>query len=608
MNSSPLLIIIVPWLYLLVIGLSVTAVAAVTAAFPVAVDDKVEISVEQLRQVLHDWIAQQQHQQQPKQRQEQHYDGNNNNNKKKETSSSSFSFSSQTVFDAADNLLQQIVESSSSSSRSSTPASNVQFYDDILVDLLNVYNSSDCFQYELDVSMTLQMFDDDDDEIYDDDMEDPVEAVVANAIRIFRKCRILVLRNVFRPTATNSNDKSYDGDAVDLTKYSDFVDNAPDGGTTTYGGDFYILKEDVDRFNFMLPKELVTSSPTIFANEFIINKILAHPTILGDNMILNHAGVIRAFAQDPDNDDSNRRPKRPRRPQYYHMDGSYVHIDEDQDETSGSTKDTSSNRQEYHHHYPSGHHLSPFAINMFTPVNVDLRLEHGPTDFCLGTSLLRGLSSNTMDGLYNHVMNQLLLQQQQQKDNTQSSSDSNSISCISSRSVSLSSILELLMFEWSVHYDSHSTGGGTIELELEKRQQNESTGGSSSGSSSNNIECPNAFTRTPLLNRGDVLLFDYMVTHRGGMNISPDYMARDLLFGMYSRPWYRDTTFDGGGSGSSSIDLEDDDDDILRCAYYESGIEYDPLCELRSLTSMTRFAVIDVRDDTAATTDYYEEL
>ena len=459
----------------------------------------------------------------------------------------------------------------------------------IVEQLLGIYNNPDCIDYELDLSKINEEADDDNDDDEDEEDEDAMSKAAKNARRIFQKCRILVLRNVFPTTTTTSvagnrrvdedddDDKEDDDLVVDLTKFSEFVETAPDdeGGTTTYGGDFYILKEDVDRFNYMLPRHLVISSPSIFGNEFIINHVLGHPAILGGDMILNHAGVIHAMPM-PKNNGNHRMTQR--RPQYWHMDGSFVHENEDIDKEESNDSDDENGDDENHRlnhrrHSPvvSGHELPPFAVNMFTPVNVDVRIEHGPTDFCIGTSLFRGLKADHMDRLYDHVATIITLKQQQQQQHS-SSISSNSNDDIEE----LKSILRLIQFEWNIHYDHHD---GYINMKSKFENNDE-----------NANHCPKGFSRTPLLNRGDLLLFDYMVTHRGGMNVVED-VARQLLFGMYSRPWYRDTTFDGDYSnGSSSYD--DDDDDLDNCEYHEAGLEYDYFCELKSLTKMTRFAVL----------------
>jgi hypothetical protein len=52
--------------------------------------------------------------------------------------------------------------------------------------------------------------------------------------------------------------------------------------------------------------------------------------------------------------------------------------------------------------------------------------------------------------------------------------------------------------------------------------------------------CPEKFQRTPLLGLGDVVLFDYMLSHRGGRNGSDD--LRSMLFTVYSRKFYKVST------------------------------------------------------------------
>lgn len=73
--------------------------------------------------------------------------------------------------------------------------------------------------------------------------------------------------------------------------------------------------------------------------------------------------------------------------------------------------------------------------------------------------------------------------------------------------------------------------------------------------------CPPELIRAPLLHPGDVLLFDYQLTHRGGWNQSPD--TRAVLFLTYARAWFKDTNFrthsfrEGSSSSSSSLYMLD---------------------------------------------------
>ncbi|CAB9512769.1 expressed unknown protein [Seminavis robusta] len=195
------------------------------------------------------------------------------------------------------------------------------------------------------------------------------------------------------------------------------------------------------------------------------------------------------------------------RKQYWHIDGHYVH---NEDNDFGNDV--------------AGHDRPPFAVNLFTPL-LNLKPHHGPTEFCVGTSHLRGLD---LDHYFEKTV-----------DNDDNNTDTIRI------------LQQLQEFEWHVQNGNNNRGRPPPE-------------------------CPPPFSRQPLLQKGDVVLFDYMVTHRGGSNVSDE--LRSLLFAMYSRKWYRDTTFDGG-----------DDDD---CDYYDDNPQE---CELEFLTKMTRFAVVDER-------------
>jgi len=59
------------------------------------------------------------------------------------------------------------------------------------------------------------------------------------------------------------------------------------------------------------------------------------------------------------------------------------------------------------------------------------------------------------------------------------------------------------------------------------------------------------YIRTPLVNFGDVVLFDYQLIHRDGKNVSPD--LRTMLHMTYSRFWFMDRL---------STDHKKDDDDV----------------------------------------------
>ena len=82
------------------------------------------------------------------------------------------------------------------------------------------------------------------------------------------------------------------------------------------------------------------------------------------------------------------------------------------------------------------------------------------------------------------------------------------------------------------------------------------------------VDCPNHLYRIPLLQEGDALLFDYMLTHRGGANNSAK-SNRSMIFATYSKKWFRDTNFDTNFG-------------------HRTGLTH-----LEELTRLTRFAVVN---------------
>ena len=91
---------------------------------------------------------------------------------------------------------------------------------------------------------------------------------------------------------------------------------------------------------------------------------------------------------------------------------------------------------------------------------------------------------------------------------------------------------------------------------------------------------PCKYMRTPLVTFGDVLLFDYQIIHRGGMNVSPD--LRSMLYLTYSRFWYKDKGFE------DEPEEDEDEED-------EEEEEDDPL--YKQLTKTARFAIPDELKD-----------
>ena len=323
--------------------------------------------------------------------------------------------------------------------------------------LLETVRDRDCLEREFDVA---------NDETFDID----------EAIDVFVKCRILVLRNIFSRETTERVFPHYIRYIADVRS-----GKLSSEGTTTFGGDYFILKEDNSRFNYMATQKLVELSTGILDHEVLLG-ILSHHAVLGEDAIVNHVGTIDA---QPGAE-----------AQYWHADGEYLPNDD-----AGARG----------YNGVAGHDLPAFAVNMFTPL-LPRRMgpEHGPTEFCVGTSHLRGHDTErdlpvrdpdllaTDDGI----------------------------------------VEDLQEFEWHVERGHEA-------------------------------DCPEHLHRIPLMREGDALLFDYMLTHRGGANRS-QRSNRSMVFATYSRRWFRDTNFDT-----------------------DFGHRPPPTTDLEELTRLTRYALID---------------
>jgi len=389
--------------------------------------------------------------------------------------------------------IPQSSSSSSSSSKENTDElmNNDDGIDEMNDDGNNDWSSSKTFTGDRHAAGLLEIVDDPDCLNGEFDVSSP-SFDIEKVKRVFVKCRIVVLRNLFSKEIT---------DAV-LPKYTRYVQDIRSGairsdeGTTTFGGDYFILKEDHNdsRFNYLATKELVQQSTGLLDSDVLVD-LLADPSLLGEDMIVNHVGTIHALPGA--------------RAQYWHTDGPYLYYEggDDDDSVSGMRV--------------AGHDLPPYAINMFTPlVPSTITPKDGPTEFCLGSSYLRGHDYEADLP----VLDPSLLTQ---KDGI---------------------VEDVQEFEWTVEQFGHYR----------------------------NIECPGALRRIPLLNTGDALLFDHLVTHRGRANMNfdnPD--GRSMIFATYSRKWFRDTNFDSDfGHGDPEP------------------------TELEELTKLARYAVV-VKEDGA---------
>ena len=137
------------------------------------------------------------------------------------------------------------------------------------------------------------------------------------------------------------------------------------------------------------------------------------------------------------------------------------------------------------------HDLPSVAATVLAPV-LDMRREHGPTEFCVGSSRWYGLDRQRL------------------------SSDE---------------LFKRSLRESAEAMDKGSGGVGvgagfsaaeTVEEMTKER-------------------CPRSMVRAPLLRLGDFAIFDYSLLHRGGENLSDE--LRTLLYVTFSQPWFVDPNF-----------------------------------------------------------------
>jgi ectoine hydroxylase-related dioxygenase (phytanoyl-CoA dioxygenase family) len=274
---------------------------------------------------------------------------------------------------------------------------------------------------------------------------------VTEAAIVFAKCRMLVARNVFDP-------KDVETYRTTISNYLSSLHEGrtPSKGKTTTGESIIYAQRHEKRFDVLLPRQLAKES---IVADYKVTRMLEEDRVLGKTMIANQVGVVISETGSED--------------QHYHHDDQYLFLE-----------------SSFDFQKVSGHDLAPFAVTMFFP-NINMTVAHGPTEFCMGSSHLRGF---TVDS-------------DVEDENLLLSGDT--------------PFHKLAIFDFFA----------PAEGEDDK-------------------VCPEELVRTPLANVGDVVFFDYNIMHRGLENTSPDLRAMSYV--IYSRPWFKDANFDEGYLGSLS--------------------------------------------------------
>ncbi|KAL7575446.1 hypothetical protein ACA910_007345 [Epithemia clementina (nom. ined.)] len=197
--------------------------------------------------------------------------------------------------------------------------------------LLNAAGDYDCMEREFDVA----------DPSYD----------VDEAREVLRKCRLLVLRNVFSEEQILGFKQRFSNYIGDI-----YTGKIKSKGRTSLGEGAFLVERGVGRYEIILPRDLADLD--IFANENLLD-ILEPSDVLGEDMIVRSVGSNLA--------------EKGANGQAWHSDDIYI-FGEDSFEHMGV----------------SGHDTPPFAVTMTTPL-LPITYDHGPTEFCMGTSNLHGL-------------------------------------------------------------------------------------------------------------------------------------------------------------------------------------------------------------------------
>ena len=262
------------------------------------------------------------------------------------------------------------------------------------------------------------------------------------AMQVFRKCKLLVIRNAF------DKDMLRELEQQQLNPYLSGLKSGriSKEGYTSNGESYFFAQREQKRYEILLPRRAMV--PDLVRNPHVMD-VLRHPLILDDTMVLHSAGINLA---EPDAVG-----------QSWHFDEQYLF---EPFETTGV----------------GGHDMGAYAVTMMVPL-LDVTRQHGPTEFCMGSSALQGLpvwkprSLEKNGPLYRLLDDKSLLEDETLRDFIRHG------------------------------YES----------------------------------CPPSLWRSPTLNKGDILLFDYQLQHRGSWNSSPE--TRAIMFMTYSRTWFKDTNF-----------------------------------------------------------------
>lgn len=203
--------------------------------------------------------------------------------------------------------------------------------------MLDVISDPDCMTREFDAN--------------DEDFD------VQDAAQVFQKCKLLVIRNAFDMDFLHEYKK-------DFTDYIQAIHRGhiSSKGKTTNGEGYFLQKIDHKRWEVLVMEAF--AHPDLLANDNVIS-ILSDPRILGSRRVLHSFGS--ALAEPGAHG------------QRWHTDDPYLF-----------------GTDSFLNNGVGGHDLPSYATTMMVPM-LNMTSDHGPTEFCMGTSFLVGFNKHDVE-------------------------------------------------------------------------------------------------------------------------------------------------------------------------------------------------------------------
>ena len=287
-------------------------------------------------------------------------------------------------------------------------------------------------------------------------------------VRVFDKCRLLVLRN-----ALSASDSAQMRGAVEqyIVRLANGTISA--AGNSTTGETYFLHSLHDKRWEVLLPRELAMAALVMHpaalavADAALSGAANATGAGAGADAGSGAGAVLHSFGS------ALAEPKCAA--QRWHTDAPAPFVTEREDALK--------------HTGQPPHDLPSMAMTVLAPV-LDMRNEHGPTEFCVGSSRWYGLDRQRLSS--DDVFRRQLRKNAEALDRN------------------------------SGRAGSRITATETVDEMTKER-------------------CPRSMVRTPLLRLGDFAIFDYSLLHRGGENLSDE--LRTLLYITFSHPWFVDPNF-----------------------------------------------------------------